>query len=109
MGPTVTRNDELHRYEIRVDGELAGFTEYKPLSSQLAFVHTETDPKFGGQGLGSILVGAALDDVRSQGIGVLPFCPFVHGFIDKHPEYLDLVPSWARARFGFPLVEESTD
>src|SRR3977135_3248507 len=109
MATTVTNKTERHRYEIDVDGELGGFSVYEALNSQLAFVHTEIDPKFGGQGLGSILVREALDDVRSRGIGVLPFCPFVHGFIDKHPEYLDLVPSWARARFGFPLVEESSD
>jgi uncharacterized protein len=105
MATTVTNNTARHRYEIEVNGELAGFTDYKPLNSQLAFVHTEIDPKFGGQGLGSILVREALDDVRSHGSGVLPFCPFTHAFIGKHPEYLDLVPSWARERFGYPLDE----
>jgi len=104
MAPTVTKNEELHRYEIHVDGELGGFTRYESLQSQIAFIHTEIDKKFGGQGLGSILVRQALDDVRSQGIGVLPFCPFVHRFIEKHPEYLDLVPAWSRERFGYPAA-----
>jgi hypothetical protein len=105
MATTVTNKPDLHRYEIEVDGELGGFTVYEQLNSQLAFVHTEIDSKFEGQGLGSTLVRQALDDVRAQGIGVLPFCPFVHRFIGKNPEYVDLVPSWARERFGYPLLD----
>jgi uncharacterized protein len=88
------------RYAIAVDGEPAGFAQYRDRGAALAFVHTEIDDRFEGQGLGGRLVAAALDDVRSRGLAVLPFCPFVRGYIERHPEYLDLVPATQREQFG---------
>ena len=67
---------------------------------QISFVHTETDPAFSGRGLAKQLVTAALDDVRSRGLAVLPFCPYVKKFIAENPDYLDLVPAAQRGRFG---------
>jgi predicted GNAT family acetyltransferase len=64
------------------------------------FVHTEIDDAFEGRGLGSILVRAALDAARSRGLAVRPDCPFVRGYIARHPEYLDLVPADLRPRVG---------
>ena len=55
---------------------------------------------FGGQGLGSLLIREALETVRARGGEVLPYCPFVKGFIQKHPEYLALVPVARRDQFG---------
>ena len=68
------------RFEIRVDGELAGFTEYRRSPGLIAFVHTLIDPRFEGEGLGSRLVTEALNQVRADGLKVLPFCPFVRAF-----------------------------
>jgi uncharacterized protein len=79
------------RYEVLVDGELAGFAQYVHRGGRYVFVHTEIDPRFGGRGLGSVLARGALDDVRAQGEPVVPLCPFIAGFIAKHPEYDDLV------------------
>ena len=73
----VADNPEERRYEIRVGGELAGFTQYRQQPSDLAFIHTEIDDRFEGQGLGGKLVAFALDDARSRGLAVLPICPFV--------------------------------
>lgn len=100
--PDVRENAAQHRFEIRVDGELAGFTVYQEQGDPLSFVHTEIDPRFEGQGLGSILIRQALDTVRARGGTVLPYCPFVKHFIAKHPEYLDLVAQDRRAGFGLP-------
>ncbi len=91
---------ESGRYAISVDGEPAGFTQYRDRPPGLAFVHTEIDDRFEGQGLGSHLISFALDDARSRGLSVLPFCPFVRSYIQRHPEYLDLVPEEKRAQFG---------
>ena len=90
------------RFEIRVDGEVAGFTEYRRRPELIAFVHTLIDPRFEGQGRASQLVRAALSEVRSDGLAVLPFCPFVRGYIARHTEYLDLVPEDMRAKFDLP-------
>jgi predicted GNAT family acetyltransferase len=79
------------RYEITVDGVRAGFAAYRDRAGRRVFTHTEIDPRFEGQGLGSRLVRAALDDVRSRGMTILPLCPFVRAWLDKHDGYADLV------------------
>ncbi|GAA2729490.1 GNAT family N-acetyltransferase [Actinocorallia aurantiaca] len=98
----VADDREARRFELFLEDELAGFIDYKPTNAGLSFLHTEIDPRFGGRGLGSVLVGGALDAVRSEGLSVLPFCPFVRRYIQDHPEYLELVPADRRARFELP-------
>ena len=93
MSKEVTDNPEEERYEIRVDGALAGFAEYRREADQVVFTHTEVDGAFAGQGVGGALVRGALDDVRAKGLAVQAQCPFVKGWIDKHPDYQDLVKS----------------
>lgn len=95
----VVNNSEQSRYELRRDGELAGFVTYRERPGLIAFVHTETDNRLEGQGLGSKLVAGALDDVRERGLEVLPFCPFANSYIQRHPEYADLVPVAYREQF----------
>lgn len=102
MTATVENNTAKSRYDVFSDGELAGFAEYqiRPDTPEvIAFTHTETDPKFAGQGLAKVLATAALDDARSRGLSVLPFCAYIRGFIAKNPTYLDLVPEESRAKF----------
>ena len=98
------RNDpEAGRFEVVVDGRVAGFSAYRRRPGGLiAFTHTEIDPEFEGQGLGGELIRAALAAVRAEGAAVLPFCPFVRSHIERHPEELDLVPAERRAEFGLP-------
>jgi predicted GNAT family acetyltransferase len=93
---------ERSRFEIRVDGELAGFSEYRRRPGLIAFIHTLIDPRFEGQGLASELVRTVLSEARSHGLSVLPFCPFVRAYIADHTEYLDLVPEDMRAKFELP-------
>ena len=101
MSVEVLAVPERNRYEISVDGEVAGFTEYLARGENtLAFTHTQVDEKFSGQGLAGKLVTAALDDVRKQGKELLPYCPYVRSFVGKHPEYADLVPEAKRTEFG---------
>jgi predicted GNAT family acetyltransferase len=88
----VTDNREQNRYEARVGGELAGIAEYHLTRSSIVFTHTQVLAGFEGHGVGSALARYALDDVRSKGDrDVVPVCPFIHGYIDDHAEYADLV------------------
>lgn len=91
MTTEVTNNTDRSRYEILLDGKPAGFAEYRLDGQRTVFTHTEIDPAFEGKGLGSLLAKAALDDVRAAGRSVVPLCPFIKGYIDRHPEYKDLV------------------
>lgn len=100
MTTQIVDNPEAGRYEIYLDTELAGFAEYHLHQSEIAFIHTEVDKKFEGQGLASQLARYALDDSREQGRAVLPYCPYIRRWVQKHPDYADLVPASHRERFG---------
>jgi len=100
MDLQVTDNPDKSRFEIRADGELAGFVQYETSGLEIAFIHTQTDRRFRGQGLGGHLVQAALDEARHRNLAVLPYCPFVKGWITGHREYASLVPEDQRKQFG---------
>jgi uncharacterized protein len=59
-------------------------------ADHVLFTHTEVDTRYEGRGVGSALARAALDDVRRQGKLVIAQCPFIAGYIQRHPEYADL-------------------
>ena len=89
----VSDNPGAHRYEATVGDDLAGFAEYRLVGRRVVFTHTEIQPQFEGKGIGGRLAAAALDDVRARGLGVTPLCPFIAGYIERHPAYADLVSS----------------
>jgi len=90
--PTVSHNAPRHRFEITTeDGRLAGFAEYVERDGVRDFTHTEVDDEFEGQGIGGRLARGALDQTREEGVRVTASCPFVKGWIDKHPDYQDLL------------------
>lgn len=80
---------EKKRFSITVNGEIAGFTEYRerPGSDRWAFVHTEIDPAFSGRGLAGTLVSAALARTVELDHVIVPFCPFVADWLRKHPDF----------------------
>jgi hypothetical protein len=79
------------RYELLVDGEVAGEILYRRSPGFVALVHTEVSPAVEGRGFGARLVAGALDDIRARGLHVVPICPFVRSYIRRHPEYGELV------------------
>ncbi|MGZ4681747.1 MAG: GNAT family N-acetyltransferase [Acidimicrobiales bacterium] len=87
----VTDNAAQRRYEARLDGTLAGYAEYRDAPGRRIFTHTQVDDAFEGHGVGGALASAALDDVRRAGLAVVPRCPFIAAYIERHPEYADLV------------------
>ncbi|MCP9954311.1 GNAT family N-acetyltransferase [Actinomadura madurae] len=93
MSTEITDNAGKSRYEIRLDGELAGFAEYERGEDAVVFTHTEVDPAFEGKGVGGSLARGALDDVRAKGLSVVPLCPFIKKWIGRHTDYQDLVRS----------------
>ncbi|WP_405477284.1 GNAT family N-acetyltransferase [Streptomyces sp. NBC_00009] len=88
--PIVQRVADKHRYEILVDGKVAGFTAYRDSADQRVFYHTEIDDSYAGLGLASRLVQQALTDVRASGQRIVPVCPYVAKFLTKHDEFDDI-------------------
>ncbi|MFC0005383.1 GNAT family N-acetyltransferase [Micromonospora siamensis] len=91
MSFLVEENPAAHRFEILVDDALAGFTAYVPRGEVLVFTHTEVDERFQNMGVGAALIRGTLDQIRARGGRVVPRCPFMAAFIERHPDYADLV------------------
>ena len=86
----VTNDTAQCRFELAVDGHTAA-TYYTIADGVITFVHTEVPPELGGKGIGSKLIRGALDQVRTDGLKVIAQCPFVKAFIEKRPDYQDLL------------------
>ena len=88
----VQDNPAEQRWEARIDGELAGFAVYRLSGDTVDFVHTEVDDRFEGHGVGSTLARTALDAARRDGTHrVVASCPFIASWIQRHPDYTDLL------------------
>jgi hypothetical protein len=88
---TVKDNEAELRYEALEGGKVLGEILYRKRGDRMVLLHTEVLPYAEGSGLGSRLVAGALDDIRSRGLHIVPLCPFVAAYIQRHPEYGDLV------------------
>lgn len=86
----VENNRAEGRYELRTDGETA-ISAYHVEGDAVVFTHTVVPQALEGRGVGSTLVAGALDDVRAQGLRVVPQCAFVAAYIERHPTYADLI------------------
>ena len=88
----VVRDDpDNHRYVLELAGEVVGIAVYHLRGGRYIFVHTEVARGHEGEGLGSILARAALEDVRAKGAKIVPLCPFISAFIRRHTEYGDMI------------------
>ena len=94
---TVVDSFEQSRYEILLGGELAGVLHYRRHGGRVELAHTEIDQAFEGRGLAGRLASAALDDARGRNTPVTATCPFVTSYLDRHPEYQDLVATGGNA------------
>jgi predicted GNAT family acetyltransferase len=86
----VQDNPAKNRFEIIVDGYTA-LAAYRLKPGVITFTHTEVPKELGGRGIGSQLAKGALDQVRARGLKVVPLCPFIKAYIEKHPAYQDLL------------------
>jgi hypothetical protein len=86
----VRQNAVLNRFEMDVAGGTT-LASYRLADGVMTFTHTEVPAPLRGRGIGSQMMHAVLRNVRAQGLRVIPRCPFVAGFIDRHPAYADLL------------------
>ena len=87
----VRETPERHRYQALTGEVVAGYVEYRDTAGDRALLHTQVSEEFEGKGVGSTLARAVLDYVRAKGIRARVECPFIRGWIRRHPEYQDLV------------------
>ena len=97
--PPIVMNEQTHRFEMTLDGETA-FAEYSLLHDAIVLPHTVVPAALGGRGVATALIKAGLGYARDHGLKVKPICPFVAGYIEKHPEVQDLVHPEFRAKLG---------
>jgi len=90
MQVQVQNDEQGRRFHAEIDGHRARL-DYLRHDRTLNLVHTEVDPALRGKGVGEAVVRHALDTARLQGLKVIPTCPFVKKFVERHPEYQDLV------------------
>jgi uncharacterized protein len=83
--PQVTDNPAASRFEIKVDGQLAQLV-YRLRGDRLVIIHTEVPRALSGQGIGGVLAAAAIDRAASQGLTVVPLCPFARSWLERHPD-----------------------
>ena len=83
----------LSRYEARLaeDGPLAALVSYECSATWIALLHTEVQEGFEGQGISSQLVAWVIEDARTRGLAVIPRCPFVIRWLERHPDQQDVL------------------
>jgi predicted GNAT family acetyltransferase len=88
--PEIRHNQPANRFELEIETHLA-VLEYQQAGETITFTHTGVPAELGGRGLGGQLARAGLEYARANALNVVPLCSFVAGYIEKHPEYRDLV------------------
>ena len=91
MTDSITHQVDSRRFEMRVDGQTCTL-DYSERQDGVSFDSVQVPSAVGGRGLAGILTRHALDWARSEGLKVEPTCPYVARWIDRHPDYADLLP-----------------
>ncbi len=86
----ITNNEKEQQFQVRVDGELA-YLEYRFYKGDIALMHTEVPDQLGGKGIASALAEYAFKYARDHNMPVMVYCPFVGGYLKKHPEHIELL------------------
>lgn len=98
---TVINNEAEQQFEIRI-GDKKAILAYERKGSMIAYLHTEVPTTLEGRGIAGQLAQHALEYARSEGLEVVPLCPYVSAYIERHQQYQELVAP--RARWGeFPV------
>ena len=105
MDTTVVDVPEKGRFEVRIGERVVGLASYHVEGSSMTLPHTEVDPSVGGRGIGTTLVAGVLSAARERGLTVLPYCSFIRHYIQRHPQYMDLVRGDDRPHFGLAAAQ----
>jgi uncharacterized protein len=84
---TVVQNADRRRFEALVGDRVAGFITYRSTEETVDLQHTVVRPEYEGQGVGSPLVRTTLEQIRDAGKRLIPTCPFVQAYLERHPEW----------------------
>ena len=82
---TISDNRSLNRFEYK-QGEHLAIIDYTLKNDKIYLMHTEVPKALGGQGIGSGLVKAVLQNIKDRGLKLVPLCPFVVSYLKRHPE-----------------------
>ena len=88
--PEIIDNTSAHRLELK-DGDAVAFLTYRMKGDAMEYLHSETPPALQGKGYASALAKFGLERDKAAGRKVIPSCPFVKTYIERHPEYAPLV------------------
>ena len=86
----IFNNKARNRFELSVEGQTA-VTEYMMPGDKIIFTHTEVPVALEGNGVAGLLAKTALEWAKEQGLKVMPLCPYVAGYIKRHPEWKALL------------------
>lgn len=84
-------NEERHQYEFHIERYIPRIEYIKSKNGEIYLTHTEVPAELEGKGIGSQLVEKALTDIESKDLRLVPLCPFVVGYIHKHPDWKRIV------------------
>ncbi|GAA3891677.1 GNAT family N-acetyltransferase [Streptomyces sedi] len=90
MSTEVRDNSQLGRFEAWMDGEFAGYADYAREEGRVVYPHTEVRVGYEGRGVGGALATEAMEDAERRELRVVASCPFIAGWLTKHPEYQHL-------------------
>ncbi len=93
---TITRDDTHRQFEARLDHHVARLVYRDASDGAIVLLHTEVPEAFQGRGVGGKLARAAFEYARGAGRRVVVLCPFVKTYLERHPEYLDLLADRAK-------------
>jgi uncharacterized protein len=96
----LTLNAAAQRYEARLEGHVVAFIEYRDAANARSLTHTKVNEDLEGQGIGGQLVKFALEGMKSSGSSLVPICPFVATYVQRHREYAELVAPAHRTQYG---------
>jgi predicted GNAT family acetyltransferase len=87
----VEKNAAASRYEMQVEGRTALVQFRDEPDGAVRLIHTEVPDALEGRGIGSSLAKGVLEAIRAEGRTVVPQCEFIASYLERHPEYQDLV------------------